>query len=55
MIEIAGLTFAALAIMFGGFLKGAVGMGAPLVAIPILAGIYAGVCLSVIYAVVLYL
>jgi uncharacterized membrane protein YfcA len=40
MIEIAGLAFAALAIMFGGLLKGAVGMGAPLVAIPILAGIY---------------
>ena len=29
MIEIAGLAFAALAIMFGGLLKGAVGMGAP--------------------------
>ena len=41
MIEIAGLAFAALAIAFGGLLKGAVGMGAPLVAIPILAGIYA--------------
>jgi uncharacterized membrane protein YfcA len=40
MIELAGLAFAALAIVFGGFLKGAVGMGAPLVAIPVLAGIY---------------
>lgn len=40
MIEITSLALAALAIMLGGVLKGAVGMGAPLLAIPALAAIY---------------
>ena len=40
MIEITGLVIAALGILFGGLLKGAAGMGAPLLAIPVLAAIY---------------
>jgi uncharacterized protein len=39
-VELAGLAVAAAAILFGGFLKGAVGMGAPLVSVPVLAAIY---------------
>lgn len=40
MIEYAALAAGALAIFFGGLLKGVVGMGAPLFAIPVLAAIY---------------
>lgn len=39
-VELAGLAVAAAAIFFGGLLKGAVGMGAPLVSVPILAAMY---------------
>jgi len=40
MLEFAAVAAGALAILFGGLLKGVVGMGAPLFAIPVLAAIY---------------
>lgn len=40
MPDIAGIVISAMAILSGGFLKGAIGLGAPLVAVPVLAAIY---------------
>jgi uncharacterized protein len=40
MVEISGLAIAAFGILLGGLLKGVAGMGAPLLAIPVLAAIY---------------